>query len=87
MDQFTAYKLQWLESQWLPAVLFGQRLDYPGGSVSVNGCIRPEDALWRAAHMLFRSSLTRRQINKALSKDQRERLLTIARKKLSLTTG
>lgn len=68
-------------------VSYGQTFHYRtwgggGGSVSVSWCSTPEQALWKAAHMLFRSNLTRRQIRKAMTAEQRERLLAIARRKL-----
>lgn len=65
------------------AIGYGITLDYGDGYVATHGHKTAESALWRGAHMLFRSNLTRRQLRRAMTKEQRQRLVEIARNKLA----
>ena len=65
---------------------YGQFLSADGfGSIRVSGLNSPDAALWLAARLLVTgwSASPKRGLRKALSRQQRERLIAIARRKLT----
>lgn len=57
----------------------GQALRYPGGSLSVNGFDSADAALWCAVKLVKQPVRVLRRI---LTRDQRARVIEMARKKL-----
>lgn len=64
-----------------PLIGCGQRFEWSYGGVSVEGFSTADGALWSAARMMYRLA-TPRVMRKTLDKDQRTRLIEIARRKL-----
>ena len=65
-----------------PLIGYAQRFEWDNGCmVLAEGFATADGALWRAARMLYHS-VTPRKMRRVMSKDQRARLIEVARRKL-----